>query len=254
MRARYYILVGIIAYLAFLITTIPAAPVFGMYKDHIPVTITKVSGSLWSGQADIIITNKLVLKDVQWSFLPLRLLLAQIAIDVDAAFNNNPLNARLSVGLSGDLDVHDLDMKLDATDVASMFVLPIGELSGNFLLQISNATFQPGSVPHIVGTLNWNQAAVTVAETADLGNVAVLINENDDSPLTASISNNGGQLTLNGGLNTDQAGNYSLKLNIRPNASASYNLINTLSMIAKKQPNGTFVIINKGNLEQLRLM
>lgn len=254
MRPRYYILVGIIAYCVFLISSIPAAPVIGMFKDRIPVTITNVSGSLWNGQANIIITNKLILNNVQWSFLPLRLLLAKAAVNVNAEFNSNPMNSRLSVGLSGNLAVDELSMKLDATDVASLLVLPLGELSGEFLLRINNAIFQPGSVPRIDGTVNWLRAAVTVAETADLGNVSIVIDENDDSPLTASISNKGGQLLLSGNLTTDEMGEYALKLTMKPNASASGNLVNSLAMFAKKQPNGAFIIVNNGNLKQLGLM
>jgi len=109
-------------------------------------------------------------------------------------------------------------------------------------------------VPRIDGTVNWLRAAVTVAETADLGNVSILINQNDDSPLTASISNKGGQLLLNGNLTTDEMGEYALKLTMKPNASASGNLVNTLAMFAKKQPNGAFIIVNNGNLKQLGLM
>jgi len=110
MRARHYILVGIIAYCVFLITSMPAAPVIGMFKDRIPVTVTNVSGSLWSGQANIIITNKLILNNVQWTFLPLRLLLAQAAVNVNAVFNNNPMSSRLSVGLSGNLAFDELNI------------------------------------------------------------------------------------------------------------------------------------------------
>jgi hypothetical protein len=81
-----------------------------------------------------------------------------------------------------------------------------------------------------------------------------LINESDDSPLTAKISNKGGQLSLNGDLTTDEAGQYSLKLAMKPNASASSNLINSLGMFAKKQRNGEFILNNTGNLKQLGLM
>jgi len=254
MRTRTYILVGVTAYFVFLLTTLPAAPVLGMLKDRIPVTINNISGTLWNGKASIVITNKLMLNDAHWSFLPTRLLLARLAIDVDADLNNNPLNTRLSTGISGNLAVDELNVKLDAADVASVVALPLGELSGEFFLRINHATFQPGSVPRIDGTLDWNQAAVTVAETADLGNISVVVNESDDSPLIANISNIGGQLALVGSLSTDEAGLYSLKLTMKPNASASDNLLSTLAMIAKKQRNGSFLLVNNGNLKQLGLM
>ncbi|MGB5279344.1 MAG: type II secretion system protein N [Gammaproteobacteria bacterium] len=254
MRTRHYILTGVVAYFVFLVATLPAAPVIDLFRDRLPVTINNISGSLWSGQASIIITNKLILNNAHWSFLPSRLLLAKVAIDVEADLNDNPLNTRLSVGLNGNLIVDGLTTTLGAAELASVVVLPLGELSGGFQLQINKATFQPGTVPRVDGTLDWYQAAVTVVETAELGNVSILMNGNDTSPLTASINNTGGQLILNGGLTTDETGQYMLKLTMKPNASATDNLINSLAMFAKKQRDGAFMLVNNGNLKQLGLM
>lgn len=255
MPTRYYILTGIIAYFVFLVATVPAAPVIGMFKDRIPVTISHVSGTLWSGRASAVDTkNNLTLKNVEWSFLPSRLLLASIAISVDAEFNDNPVHTRLSTGISGRLSVDDLDMKLDAADIASMISLPLGELSGIVQLHIDNAYIEPGLVPRVNGTLDWKQAGITIAESADLGNVSVLINEDDESPLSASISNKGGHLALKGKLTTSAQGDYSLELSMKPNATASSNLSSSIAMFAKKQGNGEFIFNNKGNLKQLGLM
>lgn len=254
MRSRSYFLIGIAAYLVFLVTTLPAAPVIGLVRDRLPVTVNNISGSLWDGQASIIITNKLILNNANWSFLPAHLLLAKIAIDVDADLNNRPLTTRLSAGTSGKLAVKDLETSLGAAELASVLVLPLGELSGEFQFQINNAHFQPGTVPRINGAIDWYQAAVTIAETADLGNVTIVVNENETSPLTARISNKGGQLSLEGGLSTDETGQYSLKLTMMPKASATTNLVNSLAMIGKKQRNGSFMVVNNGNLKQLGLM
>jgi hypothetical protein len=255
MRSRHYIITGIIAYFVFLIATVPAAPVINIFEDRIPVTINNVSGTLWSGRAGAVTTNKnLTLKNVEWSFMPWRLLLASIAVSVNAEFNGNPVDARLSTGVSGNLSVYDLHMKLDAGDVASLVSLPLGELSGIFQLRIDNAYIEQGLVPRVNGILSWNKASVTIAESADLGNVSVLINENDESPLSASISNKGGDLALKGTFTTSAQGDYSLKLSMKPNATASSNLSSSIAMFARKQGNGEFIFDNKGNLKQLGLM
>ena len=255
MRTRYYILTGVVAYFAFLITTIPAAPVVAMLKDRIPITVNHVSGTLWTGHAGSVDTGRnLTLKNVHWSFLPWHLLLATAAIDVDAQLNNNPVNTRLSAGIGGSLAVNGLEMKLDASDVAPLIALPIGELSGEFHVRINSASIKQGQVPRVDGTVNWNRAAVTVAETAEFGNVSILVNEDDTSPLTARISNQGGDLKLNGSFTATEQGDYSLQVTMKPNATASDNLINSLAMFSRKQRNGEFVLNNKGRLQQLGLM
>ena len=255
MRNRYYILTGIIAYFAFLIATIPAAPVIGMFKDRVPVTISNVSGTLWNGQAGTITSKRnITLENFEWSFLPWRLLLVKLAIDVSAEYNNRPITTRLSTGIGGQLAINDLSIKLDASEMSSFISLPIGELSGVFNIHINSAIITQGAVPRIDGTINWNQAAVTIAETADLGNVSVLINEDDDSPLVARITNKGGHLLLDGNFNTTPQGEYSVQLTMKPNATASSNLVSSIAMFAKKQRNGEFLLNNKGNLKQLGLM
>ena len=255
MRSRHYIITGIIAYFVFLVATVPAAPVIGVFEGRIPVSINNVSGTLWNGRANAITTNRNVtLNNVEWSFLPWRLLLASVAISVNAEFNDKPLDARLSTGISGSLSVDDLNMKLDAADAASLVSLPLGELSGTFQLHIDNAYIEQGQVPRVNGTLTWNQASITIAESANLGNVSVLINEKDESPLSGSISNKGGHLALNGTFTTTAQGAYSLQLSMKPNASASSNLSSSIAMFARKQGNGEFIFNNKGNLKQLGLM
>ena len=255
MRKRHYLFTGIVAYFIFLLTAIPAAPVINLFKDSLPVTISNVSGTVWSGQAGTVRTQQnLTLENIEWSFLPWRLLLINVAFDVNAEYSNKPLSSRLSTGISRKLYVDNLNMKLDAADIAAIISLPVGELSGELHLRVNNAVLAQGAVPVIDGTLNWNQATVTIAETADLGNVSVLINEQNDSPLTASISNKGGHLSLEGKLTTTLQGNYSLQLTMKPNTSASDNLVSSIAMFAKKQRDGNFIVNNSGNLKQLGLM
>jgi general secretion pathway protein N len=255
MRIRYYILSGIIAYFTFLITTIPAAPLLALLQERAPLSISNVTGTLWNGRAGMIDTRRnITLSNVQWSFQPSRLLLAKLSVNVQAEFNNNAFSSTLSTGIGGSLVVNDLDMVLGAADIAPLISLPVGELSGNFILHVDHAVFDPGSVPRIDGKVNWKQAAITVAETAELGDVAILLKATDESPLAALISNAGGQLALNGNFTTTDQGAYSLQVTMKPNATASTNLVNSLAMFAKQQRNGEFILNNNGDLKQLGVM
>lgn len=254
MRTRQYIIIGIAAYFVFLLTSIPAAPVIGIFKDSLPVSISNISGTLWHGNAGTINTRQNVkLDDVEWSFIPWRLLLARLAFDVNAEFDNSPLTTRVSTGIGKTVVINNLDMKLPASKTASLISLPLGELSGDIHLRIDTARFTQGSVPRVAGTVDWVRAAVTIAETAELGNISMVVSENEESPIMASISNKGGQLALSGNFTTTDQGDYSLKLNMKPNDTAG-NLASSLAMFARKQRNGEFVLNNKGNLKQLGLM
>ena len=85
MRLRSYILTGVAAYLVFLLTAVPASLVVNQFADSLPVKISNVSGTLWNGRAGSVDTGRdLILKNLHWSFLPWRLLLASAAVDMSA--------------------------------------------------------------------------------------------------------------------------------------------------------------------------
>jgi hypothetical protein len=143
---------------------------------------------------------------------------------------------------------------MEAATLAQLARIPLAELSGSISLTIDQLEWQPGQVPRASGHLQWNSAAVTVSETARLGDIIITLTENKKSPLQASISNRGGEIKLEGEANVSEDGNYSLKLNMLPDKSASRNVRSSLSMIAKPMPNGSFQLNNNGNLKSFGLI
>ena len=255
MQLRSYILAGIAAYLIFVITSIPASLVINVFGEQLPVQVSNISGTLWNGQAGKIGNRKgLTLTQAHWSVVPWHLLLGKLSYDVNAKYNNAAVSPRLSASLLGKLTVQDLKLTLEAPDMASMIALPVGELSGNFNIHVNQARWSKGTVPAINGVIKWDEAAITITETADLGNVSLILSEAEQMPFQARISNNGGDLSLQGQLSTTKNGTYTLELTMKPTASASNNLVNSMSMFSKKQANGSYLFNNTGNLQQLGLM
>ena len=122
------------------------------------------------------------------------------------------------------------------------------------MVAIESASWSKGSVPQISGVIDWKKATITVAETADLGDVNIRLYESEGSPLSADIGNSNGQVVISGNLSTQADGKYALQLQLKPGPGASKNLVSSLAMFAKKQPGGTYVINNNGTLSQLGLM
>ena len=254
MRTRTYILTGIIAYLVFLIATIPAAPVIGLVKKNLPATIGHVYGTLWQGYASTLqAPNGIRLDNIHWTFLPSRLLLGKAAVNIDAELLNNAISTEVAAGITGKLTAKDLQLNLAAEEVASLINLPIGELTGDFNIMINHASWSKGTVPIVDGRIDWKDATLTIAEMVDLGRVSVLISEEDTSPLSATLNNSDGDLRLNGNITTTATGDYDLQLSMKPLASASTNVANSLAMFARRQPDASYKFTNKGNLQQLGL-
>ena len=255
MKPRYYVLAGVLAYFILLIYTIPAAPLYRLIESDLPgIRVYAISGSIWRGEAAEVETSKLRLQQVSWSFNGWRLLLAEAAFDFEARFEDAPVTAQIGVGIGGAVHVRDLDTTLDAATLAKLAVLPMGEVTGDVNIAIESASWSKGSVPEISGVIDWKKATITVAETAQLGDVSIKLYEADESPLSADIANSNGQLIINGNLSTQADGKYTLMLQLKPGPGASSNLISSLAMFAKRRPDGVYVVNNSGMLSQFGLM
>lgn len=254
MKKRYYILTAIIAYLVLLIATVPATLFSRIINDNTPVRIQGVSGSLWNGKALLLTTgNNTHLKNTRWSFAPMSLLSGRLAFDIKTELLGNAIKARAGSSFLGHVVVSDLSARIPARDITELARIPLAQLDGTFDIDIENASWQAGEAPLANGRIDWRNAAVTVAETARLGNVSIALSESEQDRLQASISNQGGDIKISGGAELLPENRYKLDIRLKPLAGASDNIKQSLVMFAKKQGNGEYLLQNSGSLDQIGL-
>ncbi len=256
MKTKQYVITGLITYIFFLFTTLPAATVIGLLGDSVPqISMQGVSGTIWNGSARrITISSKHVIDNVNWSVCSWRLLTAEACVELDASYRKNSLQGQIGVGITGSLVARDFYTEIDAQSLGDLAGLPIGKLDGLVSIQLESVNWTNEQTPSAVGKLHWKNAAVTIAETAKLGDVEITLIESDDFPLMATIKNKGGQININGESHVSDDGNYISELKLTPNDTTSNNLRSSLALFAKLKSNGTFVVKNTGNLKQLGIM
>jgi general secretion pathway protein N len=255
MKTRYYIFTAAGAYLLFLLATIPAQFITGIISENAPVTMQGVSGSLWNGRAYLITAdNSLSLNNTEWSFSAWKLLLGQLAVDVSTQYAGNNIETELGTSFLGRYFVNDLSAALTANDLAQLANIPLAQLSGRITLNIEHAQWKQGELPTATGEIKWQDATVTVADTASLGNVSIILGESDQQLLAAAISNQGGDIKIEGKAELVPAADYSLDMTLTPTATANNNIKQSLGMFAKRQANGVYQVKKSGSLTQLGLM
>lgn len=256
MKIKYYLITGVVALALFLIISIPAAPVINAVKDKIPqIKIQNVSGTLWQGSAQqVTVQSKHVFKNVTWSICIAHLLTGEACVEFDAIYNKNPLSGQLSVDMNKTVTAKNIKTAMSAHDLSQMITIPMGEISGDISVNLATVNLKQGSLPAANGIIKWDNASITIAETAQLGDITITLTESEENPINANITNQGGQLAINGSVSVGEGTNYNLDLNLTPNNKASKNLKNSLSLFAKPQKNGNFVLKDSGNLKQLGLM
>lgn len=252
MKKRVYIVTAVVSYLALLITTMPANTVSSIINDNSPVKIRGVSGTIWHGKAfSVDINNSIQLHSTEWSFTVWKLLLGQLAIDIETQYLDNNINSEIGTSFLGRYFINDLSATILAKDLAQLAEIPLAQLSGLISLNITHAQWKQGELPIATGEINWKDAAVTVADTASLGNVSILLNESEQQLLNADISNQGGDIKISGNAELVPETDYALNITLTPTATAKNNIKQSLGLFAQKQSNGDYVLKKSGSLNQI---
>jgi len=256
MKTKYYLIIGIFALALFLIINVPASLVTNAVKDQLPqINIQNVSGTLWRGSAQqVTVQSRHVFKNVEWSVCAAHLLMAEACVELNASYNKNPLSGQLSVGINKKLYGKNIKTEMSAQSLGQMITLPMGEIAGDISLDLSSLSYEQGGIPAINGVVQWNNASITIAEMAKLGDITITLTESDENPINAEVSNQNGQLAIAGQASVSANTDYIVDLNLTPNNTASKNLKSSLSLFARPQSNGSFAVKNNGNLKQLGLI
>ena len=254
MKKRYYFITAIAAYLLILLATIPAKPITDLVSDSTPASIAGVSGTLWDGQARLIRINDIQLDQTHWSFNLWKLFIGQLSLNIDTSFLDESITAEAGSSFLGRVFINDLSATVSASEVTRLANIPIAKLDGPIILDIQHAQWKQGELPLASGSIKWNDASVSVAETASLGNVLILLSESDQQLLNAEIKNDGGDISISGNAELVAEADYAADITLAPNASASNNVKQSLGMFARRQPNGEYNIKKSGPLSSLGLM
>ncbi len=249
MKIKYYLLLAIFAYLVFLTATLPAS--FVLKKIAIPqVNIEGISGTLWKGQANFVnIENKIQLTHLKWNLILWRLLSGELSGIIQANFQHQDIHTQISITPTGTLIARDVHATMSARQFALLTKIPFVKIDGIITFNLDSINWKKMSMPVANGIVNWKNASVTVAETAQLGNIIIKLKENKNNGMDIHISNQPGELKINGTVSINHSGHYNLSLEMTPEKSASPNLINSLAMFARRQSNGAFITQSTGQLQ-----
>ncbi len=255
MKKRYYVLTAIISSLVILIATLPARSITPLLNDNPQLSLQGVTGTLWNGSASMIsINNKVQLNDTSWHLIGWKMLTGKIAIELNSHYQGNNINGEVGSTFLGTYFVNNLTASLAASELAQLANIPLVQLSGEIFLDINHAKWKQGSLPVATGKIDWNNAAVTVAETVPLGNVSIVLSESDKQQLHADVKNQGGDIKISGNAELIPDTDYAVNIKLFPSASASDNIKQSLGLFAKQQRNGEFLFVNTGSLNQIGLI
>jgi len=246
-RVWRLVALGAGAYLLILVITFRAARVSGMLLDqNADLSLGRVSGSVFSGQAAQLVYQGLDLGEVHWQFRPLALLLGRVEYRIELM---SPANqGELSIGktLTGRTHVHDVDIELLPGRLVNHYSPMPVNTSG--VVHLVFETFNPGAdySGEVDGRLEWRDAFILDPINLVLGQL-VLDVVTDDGELVGRITE-GGELGASGELALSATYVYRLKLLLRPGNDVSSESLDILEQSAQRQTNGDYRIDMSGQL------
>jgi len=247
-RVWRLVALGVGAYLLVLVTTFPAARVSGMLQDQVAeLSLNRVSGSAFSGQAAQVVYQGLDLGPVHWQFRPLALLLGRLEYRIELTHPDNHGQLYAGKTLTGRTVIHDLDIELLPDRLINHYSPTRVDTSGT--LRLAFETLNPGDdySGEVNGRLVWQDAVILDPISLVLGQLELEL-VTDDGELVGRFVD-GGELGASGEMALSAAYAYRINLLLRPVNDVSPDTQELLEKnSAQRQPNGDYRIDTSGQL------
>ncbi len=235
MKNRWsWLALGVGAYLAFALSTLPASTAVRWFVPP-PVVLTGVQGTVWSGSAASGTIGGLSVQDVHWHVRPWTLLTGRVGANVETRLADGFLNT----GLTASTSRVQFDDLRGGTSLATLaLMLPVRGMRGQATVALSSLEVENGWPARIVGELKLAALEMTSlmptggsSNLVPLGDYTVTFGEAPPRSIAARFVDNGGPLEVAGTLVVSPARAYTFDALIKPRNSASKDLVDGLSFM-----------------------
>jgi general secretion pathway protein N len=240
MRRWKGVLLGVVAYLLFLVGTAPAARILP-FANLEGVQFSGVDGSIWFGSADTVTAPPLQLQQVQWRFHPLSLITGRAEATVVALLLGKPLSARLGTSLFGSRYLADVNATVVAAELTRWLRLQ-GQVSvaGDLAVDLDSVQWPEGEIPQITGKADWTTAQVDAPLELSLGTVQLDV-EAEDGVTRGKLSSSGGALRVDADVELAPDGVYRMDARIQQTGEVPEAVVQFLSTLAEFR-DGTYLL------------
>lgn len=251
-RGSRLIVLGVVAYLVFLLATLPAS---FLTRYVLPATnvaravqLQGVSGSLWQGQAAEARLNNFNLGKLNWEFRGWGLLLGKIDLLLRFAGDTTQGRAQIRMGLGSGISASNVDVQMPAERLAPlMYGFPIslaGEVHGN----LKELELEPGRTLQARGRIVWRAAALRAPQNIELGDIVTTLEPvNHGSKLTIKDQ---GQGPVEMDITITVKGNGEYKMNgwMKPRDASQQHITEGLRLIGRADNAGRYWVAYNGIL------
>lgn len=244
------IALGCGAYLAFVVSTFPAAAALRWFAPD-EVRAMNVAGTIWSGSARLASISGLALRDLRWEIDAAPLLLARFTGSAQANLPDGFANASFSAA-GNRLRLSGVQLSTSISMLGT--VLPVSGASGALSAQLDLLEVEDQWPVNAAGTVRVSDLLVEPLpglgnQLLPLGSFEIIFTPGSDAGINAAIRDLGGPLEVEASLRLTPAREYTVDGTVRERASAPESLVQGLSfMTGEPGPDGRRAITFTGSL------
>lgn len=251
MRWKAALALGLGSYLLFLVLNLPAQQALGwaMKSGSLPLSLTGVSGTIWSGEAESANFERTPLGQLKWQFAPLSLLTGRIGYAIELKDAAEQLSGTLQAGMGGgSYRLRDVQGLILADRLAQLMPQRQVHISGKIDMDQLDLDISDGHLTSAAGKIHWKDASVTSPLALKVGDLQADLTTEENGRIKAKINNLGGTTVIKAeaGLNSD--GNFQIDGSVKPGSGADPGLKSALQAIGRSKPDGSFQLKYTGKI------
>lgn len=243
----YLGLYGLILYLLFMLSNIPAQQVWQYVPqaDKARLQLGHIQGTIWSGEVDSLRVNRLALGQFDWDLNLLPLFIGQLALDAKINGSLGKLQSHLALSTDGRLQANDFSGTIPAESL-NPYTLP-AMLGGDISLNINKLIYMANQQLQIEGEAIWHKATISMLQTLEIGDVRI-VSKAETEGSVINLSNKKSALGIEGTIKLNANGRYNVNLTLMNRDSTRKDIRSLLPMLGQVDAAGKVHIKRQGQL------
>jgi general secretion pathway protein N len=216
---KRYVLAGLLVFLAVLVVSFPARVAYRWFAPS-DLTLSGISGSIWSGSAAEGLAGGAYIRDITWKLKPAGLLGGKLAFATTSRPASGSMNTDVAVGLDGSLTLSNLSGNVPLDLVHQAFQR--AGLSGDLSLQFETLALRNGLPVDASGSMTIANLFAPALSAGVLGDFGAQF-QSADGVITGTVDDLSGVLDVAGTITISPDRSYSLVGDVaaRPGAPPS---------------------------------
>lgn len=231
----------LVAFVVFLIATVPASFAVSYLPQPSPVQLAGVSGTVWNGQARSLVHEGRDLGKLEWSLHPLSLLGMKLSTDFKLTQSRLQADGEATIYKDQTILLENTHLRGDVEQLPlppeAAFVEPSGLFQADFeRIQLQGDTLQDAN-----GKVVWKPALITAPSRYELGEISLNL-EGKDGNLTGQLGSKDGPLNMTGNLQLAANGMFSTNIRLAPHTGTPQEIRDMLPMAGRPAADGSVTV------------